>query len=142
MASVAGPDGHGSSFWYVTPSNLRSYDQLTASITKQEGLFTFLFGILSFFLLPRTPSHITFLTEAEKAHINTVLYNDVHTSYDPDHSASSLDEKAERLAFGIERKGSECKAIWGDVWETMKLSHVWLCVLAGFFNGATLSGLA
>ncbi|KAI0083166.1 major facilitator superfamily domain-containing protein [Irpex rosettiformis] len=122
-----------------------------------EGIFTFLFGVLSFFLLPRTPSHITLLTPAEKAHITNVLSNDVFPSSEHEfhcesryQSSRSLDEKNAEMHHNInghrqdnvDRGGVARNRIWRDVWRTMKMPHVWLCVVAGFFNGATLSGLA
>jgi MFS family permease len=41
-----------------------------------EGLFTFLFGLTSYFLLPPTPSHAPFFTEKEKAYVVSRLRED------------------------------------------------------------------
>jgi hypothetical protein len=34
-----------------------------------EGLFTFLFGVASFWLLPRSPAHAYFFNEKEKSYV-------------------------------------------------------------------------
>lgn len=34
-----------------------------------EGLFTVLFGVLSYFLLPRSPAHARFLTQDERNYV-------------------------------------------------------------------------
>ncbi|KAI0083422.1 major facilitator superfamily domain-containing protein, partial [Irpex rosettiformis] len=89
-------------------------------------MFTFIFGVLSFFLVPRTPSHIVLLTPAEKAHITSTHHNI---------SGNRRDD--------VDRDdGVAGNRVWRDVWRTMRMPLVWLCVIAGFFNGATLSGLA
>ena len=41
-----------------------------------EGLFTAVFGLVSFFLMPRTPSKALFLNAADKAIIERALYLD------------------------------------------------------------------
>ncbi|KAI0765788.1 MFS general substrate transporter [Irpex lacteus] len=92
-----------------------------------EGLATVLFGVLAFFILPRTPSHIAFLSPSEKAYVVRVLHEE--TSRLAASSYSSDNEKKYKIR-------------WRDVGRSLKLPHVWfIALVAGFFNGATLSGL-
>ncbi|KAI0690801.1 MFS general substrate transporter [Cytidiella melzeri] len=91
-----------------------------------EGLFTVLFGLLSFFVLPRTHAHVAFLTPVEKAYVEDALCED--------ELLPTFDHSSKEMQGG--------RVTRNDVWKAMRMVHVWLCVGAGFFNGATLSGLA
>ncbi|KAI0090075.1 MFS general substrate transporter [Irpex rosettiformis] len=115
-----------------------------------EGLFTILFGLCTFFILPRTPSHVPFLTPEEKAYVARVLHDEntklsqmtsgirasdltarktPYTDRDHDEDESYTSEKADKIR-------------WRDVLRVLKLPHIWLIgIIAGVFNGATLSGL-
>lgn len=78
-----------------------------------EGLFTFCFGIISYFLLPQSPSRARFLSTDEKAFIADVLERD---------GSTRLDEMANT-------------STWREVGLAFKLPHVWLMASAGFCGG-------
>ncbi|KAI8998868.1 MFS general substrate transporter [Trametes punicea] len=85
-----------------------------------EGAFTVLFGFAAFFLLPNAPTSAPFFTEAEKSLIRRALHDD-----------------------GIILVGEEDKDYtWTEFWRAFVQPHVILIALSGFFNGATVSGLA
>ncbi|RPD53169.1 MFS general substrate transporter [Lentinus tigrinus ALCF2SS1-7] len=84
-----------------------------------EGLFTVLFGIVSFFLLPDTPEQALLLSAEDKKLIVQALHDD---------GLHSDDEKKTRT--------------WAHFGKTFIQPHVVLLGVAGFFSGATLSGLA
>jgi hypothetical protein len=49
-----------------------------------EGLFTVIFGLCSYFLLPRSPSQARFLSEGEKAYVISELETDGTKNNDAD----------------------------------------------------------
>lgn len=85
-----------------------------------EGAFTALFGVASFFMIPRTPLQAPFLNVAEKDYIMRVLQED-------------------NMAADDEESGP---FKWGEVWKTFKNPSLWLLAVVGFFNGSTFFGLA
>lgn len=85
-----------------------------------EGLFTFLFGISSFFFLPESPLHARFLTEDEKNYITTVLKED---------GAISGSEKADAFS-------------WGEVGRAFLLPQIWMLGIVLFMSGTILYGMA
>lgn len=78
-----------------------------------EGLFTFIFGLSSYLLLPRSPEHAGFLSEKEKAYIAAQLKQD---------GSTSKDETADTFS-------------WQEVRKTFTLPHVWMLAIAFFFTG-------
>ncbi|EGN93249.1 hypothetical protein SERLA73DRAFT_189773 [Serpula lacrymans var. lacrymans S7.3] len=85
-----------------------------------EGIFTFLFGLIAFFVLPRSPQKARFFTEQERAYVLARLRRD---------GAVSGDDSADRFS-------------WAEVGRSFKQPHVGLLAVALFFNGTTLYGLA
>ncbi|KAJ2931861.1 hypothetical protein H1R20_g5229, partial [Candolleomyces eurysporus] len=85
-----------------------------------EGLFTFMFGLISFFLLPRSPSYARFLSQQEKDYIVERLRQD---------GATGNDDKADAFS-------------WKEVGMAFKLPQVWLLALVFFMDGTVLYGLA
>ncbi|KDR84326.1 hypothetical protein GALMADRAFT_707697 [Galerina marginata CBS 339.88] len=85
-----------------------------------EGLLTFVFGIISFFLLPRTPGHARFLDEKEKEYVISKLRED---------GATGKNEAADSFS-------------WREVGMAFRLPQVWLLAVAFFFDGTILYGLA
>jgi sugar phosphate permease len=85
-----------------------------------EGLFTVLFGISSFFLLPRSPAHASFLTAREKEYIITQLRET---------GATGQDESVDKFS-------------WREVGQAFKLPQVQLLAVIFFFDGALVYGLA
>ncbi|KAG6836779.1 hypothetical protein H0H93_003371 [Arthromyces matolae] len=81
-----------------------------------EGLFTFLFGLSTYLLLPRSPQHARFLSEEEKVYILSQL-----------RATDSKDEES----FS-----------WRQVVMTYTLPQVVMIGIALFFSGAMLYGLA
>ena len=112
-------DGRGFSFWYVDHPTPVSSDALVLT-PSQEGIFTVLFGIASFFFLPRTPAHTLFLTDEEKRYIESCLIAD---------GTVAKDEKDDYFS-------------WFQVARAFKGPHVLLMALCGFFSGCTLYALA
>ncbi|TFK91208.1 MFS general substrate transporter [Polyporus arcularius HHB13444] len=84
-----------------------------------EGLFTVLFGVACFFLLPNTPEQTLGLSAEEKKIIVQALHDD---------GLHSDDEKETRN--------------WTQFGKTFTQPHTIFLAIAGFFSGATLSGLA
>lgn len=78
-----------------------------------EGLFTVLFGLASYALLPRSPAHARFFNEKEKAYVTTKLKEDGATGRDELYDAFS----------------------WREVGEAFKLPQVWMLALIFFFDG-------
>ena len=78
-----------------------------------EGLFTCLFGAASFFLLPRSPAHIKFLTEAEREYVVAAL---------KEGGALDRDEKADTFS-------------WSEVGAAFKLPQVWILAVVLFMSG-------
>ena len=81
-----------------------------------EGLFTVIFGIISFFLLPRSPEHADFLSKREKAYIAAKLKED---------GSTSKDEAADTFS-------------WREVRKAFCLPHVWILAIVFFFTGRCL----
>lgn len=82
-----------------------------------EGLFTFLFGVFSFFLFPRSVDNSRFLSPAEKEYIKEKLLEDC------DHK---------------EEEGFS----WSEVVEALRLPQLWFMCIAFFLSATTLFGLA
>ncbi|RDX42187.1 MFS general substrate transporter [Lentinus brumalis] len=83
-----------------------------------EGLFTVVFGAC-YILLPNTPMSLSFLTEADKRHIVQKLHEE---------GTILADEPDEHLNLV-------------EIGRTFIRPHVLLVSIAGFLNGATVSGL-
>ncbi|TFK44565.1 major facilitator superfamily domain-containing protein [Crucibulum laeve] len=84
-----------------------------------EGLFTVVFGILTFFLLPRSPAHAYFLNQQEKDYVVGQLRAD---------GAIGADDKADSFS-------------WAEVRQTFRLPQVWLLGFVYFFNGTIVYSL-
>lgn len=83
-----------------------------------EGLFTVLFGLSSYFTLPRSVDTAWFLTAEEKRYVNAKLLEDnAHTD--------------EEESFS-----------WKEVLEATKLPQVWFLAIAFFLDGVVLYSLA
>jgi MFS family permease len=85
-----------------------------------EGLFTVVFGITSYLLLPRSPEHAGFLNEREKAYIAARLKED---------GSTSKDETADTFS-------------WQEVGKAFTLPHVWILAIVFFFTGRYFSWLS
>lgn len=85
-----------------------------------EGLFTFLFGILSYFILPRSPAHARFLTQEEKSFIDRVLRVD-----------GAIGGSEEADAFR-----------WREVKRAFLLPQVWMAGIVLFLSATILYGMA
>ncbi|KAI0657017.1 MFS general substrate transporter [Cubamyces menziesii] len=85
-----------------------------------EGLFTVLFGVSCYWLLPNTPNTLTFLSKEEKQLVLYALHEDGIISGD------EKDETYTKVNFI----------------HTFRQPHVILVMIIGFMNGSTLSGLA
>ncbi|KAF8844459.1 MFS general substrate transporter [Paxillus ammoniavirescens] len=85
-----------------------------------EGISTFLFGVISFFFLPRSPEKARFFTQKERSYVMSKLRHD---------GAVSQDDKMDGFS-------------WIEVVRSAKSVHVWLLAIVLFFNGTTLYGLA
>lgn len=115
---------------------------------QQEGLLSILFGLLTFFILPSTPSHVPFLTLDEKAYLVCILNNE-HSHLSPSEISVLRDKKpteplresgSDADTSGLEGQN---KIKWREVWHALKLPHIWLIAFnAGFLSGATLNGMA
>ncbi|KAJ3718073.1 major facilitator superfamily domain-containing protein [Lentinula guzmanii] len=81
-----------------------------------EGLFTFLFGLSSYFVFPRSLEKTWFLSPEEKAYVKGKLLEDTH--------------KEEEVFT------------WKEVIEAFKLPQLWLLGMAFFFAATILFGLA
>ena len=84
-----------------------------------EGIFTALFGISSFFLLPASPATAKFFTEEEKAYVHKALKLD---------GATAKDEETDSFS-------------WREVGMAFKLPQVWMLAIIFFFDGKRLSSL-
>jgi predicted MFS family arabinose efflux permease len=85
-----------------------------------EGLFTVVFGLCSFFLLPRGPEHCRFLNETEKAYV--------------------LKELRDTGATGQTAGADEFS--WIEVGRAFMLPQVQLLAVIFFFDGALVYALA
>ncbi|KAF7335782.1 MFS general substrate transporter [Mycena venus] len=84
-----------------------------------EGIFTILFGIASFVLLPRTLADARFLSAADKEYLRARLHEE-----------------------GMTETNIKDHFNWADVIEAFKLPQVLLLAITGFFSGSTQGGLA
>ncbi|KAI0716360.1 MFS general substrate transporter [Earliella scabrosa] len=84
-----------------------------------EGLFTVLFAFAAYFLLPNAAETSYFLKEDEKQLIYRALHDD-----------------------GILGEGEKKSRNWTEFGKTFVQPHIVLLAIAGFFSGATLSGLS
>lgn len=78
-----------------------------------EGLFTFLFGLVSYALLPRSPLHARFLSQQEKEYVVARLMEDGSTS-------------KQETADGFS---------WREVGMAFILPQVWMLGIIFFFSG-------
>ncbi|CAA7268901.1 unnamed protein product [Cyclocybe aegerita] len=85
-----------------------------------EGLVTFAFGLISFALLPRSPAHARFFSQAEKDYVITKLRED---------GATAKNEASDRFS-------------WREVGMAFTLPQVWMLAIVFFFDGTVLYGLA
>ncbi|KAH7889364.1 major facilitator superfamily domain-containing protein [Phlebopus sp. FC_14] len=85
-----------------------------------EGIFTFLFGSVSFFFLPRSASGARFLSREEQAFVAYRLKHD---------GAVALDEQNDAFS-------------WIEVARSAKSPHVLFLAIVLFFDGMTLYSLA
>ena len=85
----------------------------------QEGLFTFVCGIATFFCMTETPAKASFLTPREKCFVEDVLRRD---------GVISRDEQDDLFS-------------WEQVRKTFKTPQVLILAVAGFFNGQFCSSL-
>lgn len=85
-----------------------------------EGVASIIFGFACYFLLPRSPATAYFLTPADRAYIGANLRRDKMVAQNEADDAFK----------------------WSEVRAAFRRPHVWFLGVAGFFNGATLSGLA
>ncbi|PPQ95882.1 hypothetical protein CVT26_015574 [Gymnopilus dilepis] len=85
-----------------------------------EGLFTFLFGLSGYVLLPRSPAHARFLSQKEKDYITHKLKED---------GATARNEVMDAFS-------------WREVGMAFRLPQVWMLAIAFFFDGTILYGLA
>lgn len=76
-----------------------------------EGLFTVLFGLASYFILPRSPSHCRFFSEEEKAYVIAKLEED-----------GTRNEAADVFS-------------WREVGKAFTLPQVWLLAIVLFLDG-------
>jgi hypothetical protein len=81
-----------------------------------EGLFTVLFGTLTFFVLPRSPAHALFLNAREKEYITTQLRKN---------GAIGEDERTDSFN-------------WQEVRSSFKQPQVWFLGFVYFFTGMLL----
>ncbi|KAI6010739.1 major facilitator superfamily domain-containing protein [Pisolithus orientalis] len=81
-----------------------------------EGLFTFLFGVISFFVLPRSPETARFLSSEERRYVISKLK-----------SSKAISEDAREDDFS-----------WIEVLRAFKSPHVLLLSIIPFFNGMSL----
>ncbi|KAN0085884.1 Major facilitator superfamily domain containing protein [Tylopilus felleus] len=85
-----------------------------------EGIFTFVFGVISFFFLPRSPEAARFLTDKERAYVISTL----------------------KQAGSVSEDGANDSFSWTEIAKTAKSPHVWLLSVVFFFSGTILFGLA
>ena len=79
-----------------------------------EGLFTVIFGLFSYILLPSSPAHARFLTEDEKRYVISELKED---------GATGRDESIDGFS-------------WEEVGMAFKLPQVWMLAVLFFFAGS------
>ncbi|KAI9568128.1 major facilitator superfamily domain-containing protein [Boletus coccyginus] len=77
-----------------------------------EGLFTFVFGVITFFLVPRSPETTRFLTEGERAYVVSTL----------------------KHAGAVSDDDSKDSFRWTEIVKAAKSPHVWLLAVVTFFS--------
>lgn len=82
-----------------------------------EGLFTFIFGVTSFLLLPRSPEHAYFFSNEEKGYVISKLKEDGVEGEDPTMNGFS----------------------WREVGQAFTLPQVWLLAIPLFCDGMGLA---
>jgi len=82
----------------------------------QEGTLSIVFGLISFFFLPRSPETARFLTQKERAYVISTLKH-----------AGSVSEDGDRDKFS-----------WTEATRTAKSPHVWLLCVVFFFSGKSI----
>ncbi|KAG6917190.1 hypothetical protein DXG01_003533 [Tephrocybe rancida] len=85
-----------------------------------EGLFTIVFGVSAFFLLPSSPETARFLTMEEKDYVLRQLR---------DAGATGFEENADAFS-------------WSEVVRALTLPQMWMVAVTFFFDGAQIYGLA
>ncbi|KAL0961234.1 hypothetical protein HGRIS_006200 [Hohenbuehelia grisea] len=85
-----------------------------------EGLFTVIFGVFTFFVLPSSPSRCSLLSEKEKEYVIQRLRED---------GAISKDDRADAFS-------------WGEVLRAFQLPQVWFSLFIFFFHGTILYSLS
>ncbi|GLB38895.1 putative major facilitator superfamily protein [Lyophyllum shimeji] len=85
-----------------------------------EGLFTVLFGVSSYFTLPRSPAHARFLTAKEKEYVIAQL---------KETGATGLDEDSDKFS-------------WREVGRAFMLPQVWMLAVIFFLDGTLVYALA
>ncbi|KAG6917182.1 hypothetical protein DXG01_003525 [Tephrocybe rancida] len=93
---------------------------LAYGIIHMDGLFTLVFGISAFFVLPSSPETARFLTAEEKDYVLTQLR---------DTGATGFEESADAFS-------------WSEVGRALTLPQMWMVAVIFFFNGAQIYGLA
>jgi hypothetical protein len=78
-----------------------------------EGLLTSIFGVISFFILPRSPAHAYFLSEREKSYVVAKLRED---------GAIGSSEAVDGFS-------------WREVLQTFTRPQVWMLAISLFFCG-------
>lgn len=86
-----------------------------------EGLFSFLFGVSAFFLLPRSPAHARFFSAPEKEYVIAKLREDGSIGQD--------EEKDDGFS-------------WVEVGRAFLLPQVWMLAIIFFFAGVVLYSMA
>lgn len=84
-----------------------------------EGLFTVVFGLVSFFIIPESVVHCALLSAGEKGYVLKRLRED---------GAISQNDSADGFA-------------WKEVVQVFRLPHVWFILCIFFFNGIVLYSL-
>jgi MFS family permease len=79
-----------------------------------EGLFTVVFGLFSFFILPRSPKHARFFNEKEKAYVVAYLKED---------GATGSNEEMDMFS-------------WREVGQAFTLPQMWMLAVIFFLDGA------
>ncbi|KAF7422438.1 hypothetical protein PC9H_010594 [Pleurotus ostreatus] len=85
-----------------------------------EGLFTVVFGIVSFFIIPESVGHCALLGAGERGYVLKRLRED---------GAISQNDSADGFA-------------WKEVFQVFRLPHVWFILCIFFFNGIILYSLS
>ena len=114
MQGVGNKPGWAWLFILVRPSAISRTSGYKVDVHAQEGLFTVLFGVSCYWLLPNTPNTLTFLSKEEKQLVLYALHEDGIISGD------EKDETYTKVNFI----------------HTFRQPHVILVMIIGFMNGA------